>query len=50
MGDPLHKDHYLEYALEGPELHIEHYDYKNDIALDEENKDEVLELASSPVG
>jgi hypothetical protein len=43
MGDPLHKDYYEIYGLEGPEPYIEYYDYKNDIYLDEENRDEILE-------
>lgn len=43
MGDPLHKDYYTEYGLDGVEPHVDYYDYKNDIALDEENKDEILE-------
>ena len=42
MGDPIYKDYYLEYGLEGPEPYIEYHDYKNNISLDEENKDEVL--------
>jgi hypothetical protein len=42
MGDPLHKDHYKAYGLEGVEPHIEYYDYKNDISLDDENKAEIL--------
>lgn len=43
MGDPLHKDHYAIYGLNGPEPYIQYYDYKNDIYLDSENRDEVLE-------
>lgn len=43
MGDPLHKDHYIEYGLEGVEPYVEYYDYKNDISLNNENKDEILE-------
>ena len=43
MGDPLYKDHYRDYGLEGIEPHIEYYDYKNDISLNDENQDEILE-------
>lgn len=43
MGDPLYKDHYKAYGLEGVEPYVEYYDYKNDISLDEKNKDKILE-------
>lgn len=43
MGDPLYKDFYQAYGREKPEAYIEYYDYKNDISLNEENKDEILE-------
>ena len=43
MGDPLYKDYYEEYGLEGVEPRVEYYDYKNEIYLDDENKDEILE-------
>ena len=43
MGDPLYKDHYKLYDLEGAEPYIEYYDYKNDISSDEENRDEIME-------
>ena len=43
MGDPLYADHYTQYGHEGPEPYVEYYDYKNDIYLDDENRDEVLE-------
>lgn len=43
MGDPLYKDYYIDYGLEGVEPRIEYYDYKNDIILDEQNKEEILE-------
>ena len=43
MGDPLYQGHYKTYGLEGPYPHIEYYDYKNEISLDEKNKDEILE-------
>ncbi len=43
MGDPLHKDYYQTYGYQGPEPEVEYYDYKNEIYLDEENKEEVLE-------
>ena len=42
MGDPLYKDYYTQYGLEGVEPYIEYYDYKNDIYLDDENRDEIL--------
>ena len=43
MGDPLYKDYYSAYGLEGPEPHVEYCDYLNGITLDDENKDEILE-------
>ena len=43
MGDPLHKDYYRDYGLEGVEPYVEYYDYKNDISLNDENKDEILD-------
>ena len=43
MGDPLYKDHYKAYGLEGVEPYVEYYDYTNDISLDDENRDEILE-------
>ena len=43
MGDPLHEDYYAAYGYEGPEPYVEYYDYKNDISLDDENRDEILE-------
>ena len=43
MGDPLYKDYYKEYGLDGIEPYIEYYDYKNNTYLEEENKEEVLE-------
>lgn len=43
MGDPLYQDYYTAYGYEGPEPYVEYYDYKNDIFLDDENRDEVLE-------
>ena len=42
MGDPLYQDDYKAYDLEGPEPRIEYYDYKNDISLDDENREEIL--------
>ena len=42
MGDPLYKDYYMENGYDGVEPYIEYYDYKNDIYLDEENRDEIL--------
>lgn len=42
MGDPLYKDSYEESGFEGVEPFIEYYDYKNDISLNDENKDEIL--------
>lgn len=43
MGDPMHSDYYTSQGGGGPEPYIEYFDYKNDIYLDEENKDEILE-------
>ena len=43
MGDPLYENYYTEYGYEGPEPYVEYYDYKNDIYLDDENRDEVME-------
>ena len=43
MGDPLYKDDYLVNGLEEIEPYIEYYDYKNDISLNDENRDEILE-------
>ena len=43
MGDPLYKDYYTAYGLDGVEPYVEYYDYKNDIFLDDENKNEILE-------
>lgn len=42
MGDPLYKDYYAEYGLAGVEPYIEYQDSKNEISLDEENKEEIL--------
>ena len=44
MGDPLYRDHYQIYGLEGPKPYAEYYDYENDIAFADYNQDE--ELAS----
>lgn len=43
MGDPLYTDHYQIYGFDGVKPYIEYYDYKNDIAINEENRDEILE-------
>ena len=43
MGDPLQENYYAAYGYEGPEPYVEYYDYKNDIYLDDENRDEILE-------
>ena len=43
MGDPLYENYYTEYGYEGPVPDVEYYDYKNDITLNDENKEEVLE-------
>ena len=43
MGDPLYRDYYQAYGVQGPEPYIEYYDYKNNISLDEENRDRVLQ-------
>ena len=42
MGDPLHRDHYQVYGLEGPEPYAEYYDYENDISITEYEQDEEL--------
>lgn len=42
MGDPLHRDHYQVYGLEGPEPHAEYYDYKNEISITDYDQDEEL--------
>ena len=46
MGDPLYENYYTEYGYEGPEPYVEYYDYKNNIHLDDENRDEILESIS----
>lgn len=43
MGDPLEKDYYLSYGHDGAEPYVEYYDYKNEIYLDDENREEILE-------
>lgn len=45
MGDPLHKDHYKAYDLEGPKPYVEYYDYKNGIEINEHDSDAVFEAA-----
>lgn len=42
MGDPLHRDHYQVYGLEGPEPYAEYYDYENDISITDYDQDEEL--------
>ncbi len=42
MGDPLHRDHYQVYDLEGPEPHAEYYDYTNEISITDYDQDEEL--------
>ena len=42
MGDPLHRDHYQVYDLEGPEPYAEYYDYKNEISITDYGQDEEL--------
>lgn len=42
MGDPLHRDHYQVYNLEGPEPYAEYYDYKNEISITDYDQDEEL--------
>lgn len=42
MGDPLHKDYYEGYGHEGVEPFVSYYDYKNEIFLDDANRDEIL--------
>lgn len=44
MGDPLYRDFYEQYGLEGPTPYAEYYDYENDITYADYNQDE--ELAS----
>ena len=44
MGDPLYRDFYQVYGLEGPEPYAEYYDYENEITLEDYDQDE--ELAS----
>ena len=43
MGDPLYADYYLDYGLTGAEPQVSYYDYKNEIYLEEANREEVLE-------
>lgn len=43
MGDPLYEDYYTTYGYEGVTPYVEYYDYKNDIILDEFNRDEILD-------
>ena len=43
MGDPMYKNHYSDQGLEVAEPYIEYYDYKNNISLNDENRDEILE-------
>ena len=42
MGDPLHRDHYQVYGLEGPEPYAEYYDYEKEISLEAYDQDEEL--------
>ena len=42
MGDPLYKDYYTTYGDGGMDPYVEYYDYKTNITLDDETKDEVL--------
>ena len=42
MGDPLHRDHYQVYGLEGPEPYAEYYDYENEISIADYDQDEEL--------
>ena len=43
MGDPLYQDYYTAMGLEGVEPAVAYYDYKNDISLENGNKEEILE-------
>ena len=43
MGDPLYKDYYTAYGLEGVEPHVSYYDYKNGISLEDGNEEEILD-------
>ena len=42
MGDPLYKEWYASYGLEGPEPRVDYHDYENEIHIDFENDEEVL--------
>ena len=42
MGDPLYRDFYQVYGLEGPEPYAEYYDYENEISITDFDKDEEL--------
>lgn len=44
MGDPLYRDYYEVYGLEGPEPYAEYYDYENEISYADYGMEE--ELAS----
>ena len=43
MGDPMYKNHYSDLGFDVAEPYIEYYDYKNNISLNDENRDEILE-------
>ena len=42
MGDPLHREHYQVYGLEGPEPYAEYYDYEKEISITDFDRDEEL--------
>ena len=42
MGDPLYRDFYQVYGLNGPEPYAEYYDYENEISITDFDKDEEL--------
>ena len=43
MGDPLYADYYRDYGLSGVEPSVSYYDYKNEIYLEEANREDILE-------
>ena len=43
MGDPLYKDYYIKYGHGSVEPRVAYYDYKNDVFLEDANRDEILE-------
>jgi hypothetical protein len=43
MGDPLYADYYLNYGLADVQPRVAYYDYKNEIFLEEANREDILE-------